>query len=213
MPTQPTGTAGLPALWKRWYRGDGELVDDPAMFAAALAALNLLGATLSLLWLLLPRAGDANELAIVGATLAAYALGTYLVLGRRQKRWWMFQVSIALDTLVISVALVGTSDPGSVYAFYYLWATLYAVCFFTARQIVLQAAWVCTAYAVSLTVIAGGPTTSLLSQWLLPMATLFAGTAAKSIARWRTPACARRTRRSARRSTSPQRSGFRVRSA
>ncbi len=169
-----TGPAGLPALWKRWYRGDGELVDDPAMFAAALAALNLLGATLSLLWLLLPRAGDANELAIVGATLAAYALGTYLVLGRRQKRWWMFQVSIALDTLVISVALVGTHDPGSVYAFYYLWATLYAVCFFNPRQIALQAAWVCTAYAVSLIVIAGGPSTALLSQWLLPMATLFA---------------------------------------
>ena len=83
------------------------------------------------------------------------------------------QVSIALDTLVISVALVATGDAGSVYAFYYLWATLYAVCFFGRRQIALQATWVCAAYAGSLALIGGDPT-ALLSQWLLPMATLLA---------------------------------------
>ena len=69
----------------------------------------------------------------------------------------MFQVSIALDTLVISVALVATGDAGSVYAFYYLWATLYAVCFFDRRQIAIQAAWVCIAYAGSLALIGGEP--------------------------------------------------------
>ena len=87
----------------------------------------------------------------------------------------MFQLSIALDTLVISVALVATGDPGSVYAFYYLWATLYAVCFFSARQIAVQAAWVCAAYAVSLALIGERPVGALFGQWLLPMATLLAG--------------------------------------
>jgi hypothetical protein len=153
MSYEARGPVGLIALWKRWYRGDGVLTDDSAMFAAALAALNLMGATLSVLWLVLPHPGHANELTIVGATLAAYALGTVLVLGQRAKPWWMFQLSIALDTLVISIALIATGDPGSQYAFYYLWATLYAVCFFSARMIAIQAAWVCVAYAGSLAVI------------------------------------------------------------
>ena len=154
MSNDSRGPAGLIALWKRWYRGDGELTDDSAMFAAALAALNLMGATLSVALAGAAAHDDqADEGVIVCATVAAFALGTYLVVGRRAKPWWMFQVSIALDTLVISVALVATRDPGSVYAFYYLWATLYAVCFFTARQIALQAAWVCTAYAISLALI------------------------------------------------------------
>ena len=162
------------ALWQRWYRGDGELTEDSAMFAAALAALNLMGATLSVLWLALPHPGHADELTIGGATLAEFALGIFLVLVRGAKPWWMFQVSIALDTLVISVALVATGDAGSVYAFYYLWATLYAVCFFKPRQIVIQAVWVCVAYAAALALIGGRPATSLVSQWLMPMITLLA---------------------------------------
>ena len=174
MSHESRGPTGLIALWQRWYRGDGDLTEDSAMFAAALAALNLMGATLSVLWLVLPHPGHADELTIACATIAAYALGTFLVLGRRAKPWWMFQVSIALDTLVISVALVATGDAGSVYAFYYLWATLYAVCFFTPRQIAVQAAWVCTAYAVALALIGGRPPAALISQWLLPMVTLLA---------------------------------------
>ena len=166
-------SVGLLALWKRWYRGDGELTDDSAMFAAALAALNIMGATLSVLWLVLPHPAEAHEGVIVTATLAAYVLGTFLVLGPRAKPWWMFQASIALDTLVISIALVATRDPGSVYAFYYLWATLYAVCFFGRRQIALHAVWVCVAYAGSLALIGGNPA-ALLAQWVLPMVTLLA---------------------------------------
>ena len=166
-------SGGVLALWKRWYRSDGELTDDTAMFAAALAALNIMGATLSVLWLVLPHPAEAREGVIVTATLAAYVLGTFLVLGPRQKRWWIFQASIALDTLVISIALAATRDPGSVYAFYYLWATLYAVCFFSRRQIALQGVWVCVAYAGSLALIGGNPA-ALLSQWLLPMVTLLA---------------------------------------
>ena len=166
-------SVGVLALWKRWYRGEGELTDDSAMFAAALAALNIMGATLSVLWLVLPHSTEANEGVIVTATLAAYALGTALVLGPRAKPWWMFQASIALDTLVISIALVATRDAGSVYAFYYLWATLYAVCFFGRRQIALQAAWVCVAYGGSLALIGGDPA-MLFAQWLLPIVTLLA---------------------------------------
>ena len=175
MPYESSGPTGLIALWRRWYRGDGELTEDSAMFAAALAALNLMGATPVRAVAGAAASGATRTSASSSAaTLAAYGLGTFLVLGRRAKPWWMFQVSIALDTLVISIALVATGDPGSVYAFYYLWATLYAVCFFSARQIALQAAWVCAAYAGSLALIGGREPAALVSHWLLPMVTLLA---------------------------------------
>ena len=115
---------------RQWRRGDGGLTEDSRMFAVALAALNWMGATVSALWLLLPHPDGANMTPIIIATLAAYLLGVLLLAGSRPHPLWMFQGAIALDTLVISVALVATGDPGSVYAFYYLWATLYAVCFF-----------------------------------------------------------------------------------
>ena len=71
------------------------------------------------------------------------------------------------------LALIATGDPSSVYAFYYLWVTLYAVCFFDRRQIALQATWVCVAYGSSLALI-GGSRGCAADQWLLPMATLLA---------------------------------------
>jgi diguanylate cyclase (GGDEF)-like protein len=69
---------------------------------------------------------------------------------------------------------VATGDPGSEYAFYYLWATLYAVCVFNARQIALQGVWVCLAYALSLALIGERPAGALVAQWMLPVATLLA---------------------------------------
>ena len=144
------------------------------MFAFALAALNWMGATVSALWLLLPHPDGARVTPIIVATLAAYGLGVLLLAGSRPHPLWMFQAAIALDTLVISIALVATGDPGSEYAFYYLWATLYAVCFFNARQIALQGVWVCLAYALSLALIGERPAGALVAQWMLPMATLLA---------------------------------------
>ena len=89
------------------------------------------------------------------------------------KRPWGLQLSVAADTLVISTALVATGDVQSVYAYYYLWTTLYAVCFFSTRQIAIQGTWVCVAYAGALAVL-GGPPVELFTQWLLPMVTLLA---------------------------------------
>ena len=51
----------------------------------------------------------------------------------------MLQAAIAVDTFVVSLALVATRDPGSVYAFYYLWVGLYAVCFFRMRLVAIHA--------------------------------------------------------------------------
>ncbi len=139
-PSRSRGPVGLLALWKRWGRGEGDPTVESAISAAALAALNVLGAGLSLLWLVLPHAGGAQERPIAGATFALCAVGTVLMAGRRAKPSWLLQTAIALDTFVVSLALVATRDPSSVYAFYCLWVGLYAVCFFGLREVAIQVA-------------------------------------------------------------------------
>ncbi len=172
-PSRSRGPVALLALWNRWGRGEGDATDESTISAAALAALNILGAALSVVWLVLPRSGGAHELPIAGATFALCAVGTVLIAGRRPKPPWMLQTALALDTFVVSLALIATRDPGSVYAFYYLWVALYAVCFFRMRQVAIHAAWLCVAYAGSLGLLDGAPATRL-TQWLLPMVTLLA---------------------------------------
>ena len=117
------------APWKRWARGEGDPTDESELCAAALAALNILAAALSLLWLVLAHPGGARTLPIACATFAFCAVATVLIAGRWPKPSWMLQTAIALDTLAVSVCLVATRDPSSVYAFYYLCVGLYAACF------------------------------------------------------------------------------------
>jgi diguanylate cyclase (GGDEF)-like protein len=155
----------------RCGRPERDLTADISVFAAALAALNAMAASLSVLWLVLPHPAGADERTILYCALVEYGLGAFLLFSH--KPLWLVRLSVAADTLVISVALVATGDAQSVYAFYYLWTTLYAVCFFGARQIAIQTTWVGVAYAGSLAVL-GGPPMELITQWLLPMVTLLA---------------------------------------
>ena len=161
------------ALWKRWGRGEGDPTEESALSAAGLAALNILGAALSMLWLILPHPGRAQELPIAGATLALCAVATVLIAGRQPKPSWLPHTAIAVDTFVVSVCLVATRDASSVYAFSYLWVGLYAACFFGLRQVAIHAAWLGIAYAGSLALLDAAPV-ARLTQWLVPMVTLLA---------------------------------------
>ena len=172
-PSRFTGPVGLLALWRRWGRGEGDPTEESALSAAALAALNILGAALSMLWLVLPHPGRAQALPIAAATFALCAVATVLIAGRQPKPSWLLQTAIAVDTFVVSVCLVATGDASSVYAFAYLWVGLYAACFFGLRQVAIHAAWLGIAYAGSLALLDAAPV-ARLTQWLLPMVTLLA---------------------------------------
>src|SRR4051794_15227146 len=163
-----TTPVSLFALWKRWGRGEGDSTDDSVIAAAALAALNILGGAMSMLWLVLPHAGSA--LPIAGVTLAFGGVATALIAGRRPKPSWTLQTALALDTCLVSLVLVATGDPGGVYAFNYLWVGLYAVCFFRQRVLVVHAAWLCIAYSGALALLAG----SQVTQWVVPTVTMLA---------------------------------------
>src|SRR3954452_685924 len=172
-PSLSTNPAGLLSLWKRWGRGEGDATDESAISAAALAALNILGAALSMLWLVLPHPRGAHELPIACATFAFCAVGAVLIAGRRPQPSWMLQTAIAVDTFLVSLALVATGDPSSVYAFNYLWVGLFAVGFFRLREVAIHGAWLCIAYAGSLALF-DGASAARLTQWLLPTVTLLA---------------------------------------
>jgi len=169
------------ALSARFGHPERDLTADISIFAAALAALNAMAASLSLLWLALPHPAGADERTIAYSALVGCGLGVCLLVSR--KPLWLVRLSVAADTLVISIAVVATGDTHSVYAFYYLWTTLYAVCFFDARQIAIQTAWVGVAYGGSLALLGGAPM-ELFTQWLLPMVTLLAaGTLVRGLTR------------------------------
>ena len=71
------------------------------------------------------------------------------------------------------MALVASGDPGSVYAFDYLWVGLYAVCFFRRRVLTVNGVWLCMAYGGALALIGGAPA-EWGTQWLVPTLTLLA---------------------------------------
>ena len=165
-----TTPVGLRSRWTRWGRGDGDSTDDSVISAGTLAALNFLSGALSMLWLVLPHPGGARALPIACATLAFCAVGTALVTGRRPKPAWMLHAALAVDTFLVSLALVASGDAGSVYAFDYLWVGLYAVCFFRRPVLAVNGVWLCMAYGGALALIDGAPAT----QWLVPTLTLLA---------------------------------------
>src|SRR3954451_269623 len=86
--------ARLLALYKRWSHGEGDATQESAISAAA---LNILGAVLSLLCLALVQSGDAQRLPVAAATCAFCFLAPVLIAGRHPKPPWMLQTALALD--------------------------------------------------------------------------------------------------------------------
>src|SRR3954454_14011379 len=130
-PSRSTRPVGLLSTWKRWGLGEGDSTDESAITAAALAALNILGAVLSLLWLALSHPGGPQGLRLAAATFAFCAVGTLLIAGPWPSPRWMLQATIAVDTLLTRLALVATGPPTSVSAFYSLWAVRSLVSLFS----------------------------------------------------------------------------------
>ena len=153
--------------------GPEDPAEDRALIAGSLASLFLVGATLSLIWLLLPHTSAADEVGMLLATLGAYAMGIVLVVGYDRLPLWVLKTSVTVATVVITVAILANHENGSSYVLYYLWTTLYAFCFFSRRQAALQTILVGVAFAIVLTV-QGGTWGEEIARWLLVMGTLVA---------------------------------------
>ncbi len=145
--------------------------DDGPLIARSLAYLFISGGGLSLVWLALPHTAAADDLNVLIPSLIAVGWGFVLIVGMDRIPMWMLKATISLATVVITWAMVANHQDGSVYVLYYLWATLYAYCFFSRAQAVFQTALVGIAYAAVL-VVQRETWTAEIARWLLTMATL-----------------------------------------
>jgi diguanylate cyclase (GGDEF)-like protein/PAS domain S-box-containing protein len=145
------------------------------LLTRSLGWLHAIGGSLSVLWLVMPHAARAQEATIVGATLGAYAIAAILFLVGARLSLGSVQALMLGTTTVISVAAAASGEHGSVYALFYLWATLYAFAFFSRRQAMLQVAAVAGAYAVVLHVqLVHTAWNDDVTRWTLTVGTLLA---------------------------------------
>ena len=129
-------------------RAPEDPAEDRALIARALAFLFLSGATISLLWLQLPHEASADETGIVAMTVGGYAVGILLIVGFDRLPLLVLKASVTAATIVITGALLANHENGSVYVFFYFWATVYAFSFFSLRQALAQTALVGVAFGV-----------------------------------------------------------------
>jgi diguanylate cyclase (GGDEF)-like protein/PAS domain S-box-containing protein len=145
------------------------------MLTRSLAWLHVIGASLSVVWLVMPHAARAQETLIVAATLGAYLIAGLLFAGGGRVSLVWVEASMLGTTAVISVAAAASAERGSVYGLFYLWATLYAFSYFSRRQALVQVAAVGAAYALVLVVQrAASPWYEDFTRWTLTMGTLLA---------------------------------------
>jgi len=120
----------------RWQNPHGIAanVSDPATMARSGAYLFGSGATLALIWLFLPVSGQVNTGAMVLMVGASYAMVALLIGGYDRIPDWGFKAFLFGFTLIVSGMIYYSGKSASPYSFFYVWAALYALYFFTATD-------------------------------------------------------------------------------
>src|SRR5579884_934826 len=144
------GVEGRARRLLRWYRGDPAVEVDSRLMAQTLGAVYLAGSTLALVWTLLPSASAGSRSAVAICALAGEAVGGLLLSGLlyAQPRV-VFELSVAVATLLISIAVYFAGMAGTGLAFLYMWCTPYAYWFFPRDRAVLQAALAVAGFAAA----------------------------------------------------------------
>ena len=174
------GGAGLPA-WARRRLGIRSVGDpapedpsqDRALIARSLAYLFLVGASLSVVWLLLGHDGRSQDAGVLGATVGAYLVGIVLIVGLDRLPMAVLKGAVTAATVVITGAILANHENGSTYVLFYFWATVYAFSFFSARQALVQMLLVGVAFGLVL-VLQRDIWQEEVARWLLMMSTMLA---------------------------------------
>jgi diguanylate cyclase (GGDEF)-like protein len=166
------GTAGSPAP-----------IDDRPPAVSYLIALFVAGPTLALVTLALPHALDANTAGVAAAGLAAYLMAAMLGGMRRRLPAWGLEVAVAYGTLVITVAVYFSGSATTSFAFFYLWALLYAAYFFPRPRAAIQLGLIAVGYAIVLSL--RPEIDARLEAWVVAVGTLAMAGALFTIARER----------------------------
>ena len=92
------------------------------------------GATLALIWLFLPVSGEINMHAMLAMVATSYAMVAVLIAGYDRIPEWGFKAFLFGFTLVVSGMIFFSGKSASPYSFFYVWAALYALHFFSAAD-------------------------------------------------------------------------------
>ncbi len=177
-----TGGSPLRARLPSWIsrrlgleRGPGheDPAQDRALIARSLSFLFLAGASVSVLWLLLPHTEASDDAGVLAMTLGAYATGVVLFVGYDRLPMAFLKAAVTAATIVITGAVLANHENGSSYVLYYLWATVYAFAFFSLWQASLQTLIVGIAFGLVLYV-QRDLWQAEAARWLLVMSTTLA---------------------------------------
>ena len=152
-----------------WGAGAGRDFDTRQM-ARILGRLFVAGATLALFALALPQSPGANKLGVLVIVGVAYAVGGLLLWRASVVPRSLLPLVLAWgSTLVTGVAYFSAQHPSPM-IFFYLWVFLYASYFFSARETLVQVAYVGLAYGALL--IAREPPGGVAEWWITGIGTL-----------------------------------------
>ena len=130
------------------------------------------------LGLLFPHQAEANDVGLAATASASGLISLMMALGRDRLALWVFELAVAVGTVLITLSLVfnGERDGGAAGGdeVYYLWIALYSAHYFSRRVLVLQVTFIAAAYAGGLYLVDPGPVA--ISRWLT-MVGLVIGTA------------------------------------
>lgn len=120
----------------RWrnQKGVATEVSDPAIMARSGAYLFGAGATLALIWLFLPVSGRVDTGAMLAMVGASYAMVLLLIAGYDRIPMWGFKALLFGFTLLVSGMIFYSGKSTSPYSFFYVWAALYALYFFSSAE-------------------------------------------------------------------------------
>jgi diguanylate cyclase (GGDEF)-like protein/putative nucleotidyltransferase with HDIG domain len=138
--------------------------------AKTLAGLFAAGATLALLTVALPHPARASELGLLGIVGIAYLVAALLFSLAARLPSAVLPVALGWgSTLITGVAYFSGESPSPL-IFFYLWVFLYSAYFFSAKQMVVEIAYVGIVYGALLA--ARPPPAGLPVWWLVGMGTL-----------------------------------------
>lgn len=143
---------------------------DLRLMTQVLAALFAAGATLALLTAALPHSRHASELGLLVIVADAYLIAAMMSWGARRTSAPIIRLALAWgSTLIAGVAYFSAQTPSPL-VFFFLWVFLYSAYFFTAKETIIQVAYVGLIYGALLVV--RPPEGGIAAWWLVTMGTL-----------------------------------------
>jgi diguanylate cyclase (GGDEF)-like protein len=126
-----------------------EVHGDTGLIARVIGVLYASGAVLVTASLLLPHPSDSEDIGILAIAATAAIAATLLWVLARRLPAWLLQVTIALGSVLISLAVYFAGQP-SAYVAMFIWVVLASGFFFPGRRTAFQVAWLLTIYGIVL---------------------------------------------------------------